>query len=170
MRSSPVVSASDCQCRSCNSPGFDLSILRHSGIWEAADEAVLNKAYRKKIQKTPLVKKCGNFHRLELSLCPPNRSPGCLQQRLPTSCLQIRAIGFELYVHLFLTGLMYIISSILDAHYIFTNKSTAFYKESEPRTPIQTLLKINRSWAQWLTLIRMTKDEKVLAIFKGLLL
>jgi hypothetical protein len=30
MRSSPVVRASDCQCRSRNSPGFDPSILGHS--------------------------------------------------------------------------------------------------------------------------------------------
>ena len=41
MRSSIVVRASDCQCTSCNGPGFDPSIRRHSGIWGAADEAVL---------------------------------------------------------------------------------------------------------------------------------
>ncbi len=40
MRCSRVVRASDCQCRSRNSPRLDLSILRHSGIWGAADEAV----------------------------------------------------------------------------------------------------------------------------------
>jgi hypothetical protein len=39
MRSSRVDRASSCQCRS---PRFDPSILRHNGIWEAADEAVLN--------------------------------------------------------------------------------------------------------------------------------
>jgi hypothetical protein len=49
MRSSLVVRASDCQCTSCNSPGFDPSIRRHSGIWGAADEAVLN-IVRKKIK------------------------------------------------------------------------------------------------------------------------
>ncbi len=38
---------SDCQCRRRNSPGFDSSILRHSGIWGAADEAVLNTVHRK---------------------------------------------------------------------------------------------------------------------------
>ena len=33
-------------------PGFDNSVLRHGGIWEAADEAVLNIIYKKKkIQK-----------------------------------------------------------------------------------------------------------------------
>jgi hypothetical protein len=32
MRSSLVVRASDCQCTSCNGPGFDPSIHRHSGI------------------------------------------------------------------------------------------------------------------------------------------
>ncbi len=30
------------------SPGFDLSILRHRGIWGAADEAVLNTVHRRK--------------------------------------------------------------------------------------------------------------------------
>ncbi len=51
MRSSLVVRASDCQCTSCNGPGFDPSIRRHSGIWGAADEAVLNiiQTKRKKI-------------------------------------------------------------------------------------------------------------------------
>jgi hypothetical protein len=33
MRSSRVVRASDCHCHSRNSPGFDPSILWHSGIW-----------------------------------------------------------------------------------------------------------------------------------------
>ncbi len=42
MRSGLVVRASDFQCTSCNGPGFDPSIRRHSGIWGAADEAVLN--------------------------------------------------------------------------------------------------------------------------------
>ncbi len=32
MRSSLLVRASDCQCTSCNCPGFDPSICRHSGI------------------------------------------------------------------------------------------------------------------------------------------
>jgi hypothetical protein len=49
MRSSKVVRASDCQCQSHNCSGFDPSILRHSGIWGAADEAVVNNVYRKKI-------------------------------------------------------------------------------------------------------------------------
>jgi hypothetical protein len=56
MRSSLVVRASDCQCRSRNSPGFDPGILRHSGIWGAADEAVLNTVHRsKKNAKNPPV-------------------------------------------------------------------------------------------------------------------
>ncbi len=42
IKSSRVVRASGCQCQSRNSPGFDPSILRHSGIWGAADDAVLN--------------------------------------------------------------------------------------------------------------------------------
>ncbi len=49
MRSSRVVRASDCQCQSRNNPGFDPSIFRHSGIWEAANEAVLNIIHKKKI-------------------------------------------------------------------------------------------------------------------------
>ncbi len=44
--------ASDCQCRSRNSPGLDPSILRHSGIWGVADEAVMKKAH-KKSKKSP---------------------------------------------------------------------------------------------------------------------
>ncbi len=58
MRFSLVVRASDCQCTSCNGPGFDPSIRRHSGIWWAADEAVLKlyekekKIPRKKYLKT----------------------------------------------------------------------------------------------------------------------
>ncbi len=55
MRSSQVVRASDCQCRSRNSPGIGQSILRLSGIWDAADEAVLNKVIRGKNPKTPLL-------------------------------------------------------------------------------------------------------------------
>jgi hypothetical protein len=57
MISSLVVRASDCQCRSRNSPGFNPSILRHRGIWGAADEAVLNTVHRrrKKIQQNPPV-------------------------------------------------------------------------------------------------------------------
>ncbi len=47
MRSSLVVRASDCQCTSCNGPGFNPSIRRHSGIWGAADEAVLSKVRKK---------------------------------------------------------------------------------------------------------------------------
>ena len=37
MRSSQVVWAFDCQCRSRNSLGLNPSILRHSGNWGAAD-------------------------------------------------------------------------------------------------------------------------------------
>ncbi len=52
MRSSLVVRASDCQCTSGNGPGFDPSIRRHSGIWGAADEAVLNTVMNKR-EKIP---------------------------------------------------------------------------------------------------------------------
>ncbi len=48
MRSSLVVRASDCQC---TSPGLDPSIRRYTGIWWAADEAVMNIV--RKINKNP---------------------------------------------------------------------------------------------------------------------
>ncbi len=57
MRSSLVVRASDCQCTSCNGPGFDSSIRLHSGIWGAADEAVLNIVRKKKIPPKNIYKK-----------------------------------------------------------------------------------------------------------------
>ncbi len=68
MRPSQVVRASDSQCRSRNCPGFDLSILRHSGIWGAADEAVLNIVHKKiKLSKTSpfdssYILICKDFH------------------------------------------------------------------------------------------------------------
>jgi hypothetical protein len=52
MRSSRAPRASGCQCQSHNSPGFDPSILRHSGIRGAADEAVWNNVH----EKNPLKK------------------------------------------------------------------------------------------------------------------
>ncbi len=48
MRHSRMVRASDSQCRSRNCPVFDTSILRHSRIWGAADEAVLKNILKKK--------------------------------------------------------------------------------------------------------------------------
>ncbi len=51
-RSCRAVKANDSQCRSRNCPGFDPSILRHSGIWGAANEAELNIVYKKK-KKSP---------------------------------------------------------------------------------------------------------------------
>jgi hypothetical protein len=53
MMSYRVVRVSDCQFQSRNSPGFDPSVLRDSGIWWAADEAVLKTAHKKSI-KIPL--------------------------------------------------------------------------------------------------------------------
>jgi hypothetical protein len=48
MRSSRMVRSSGCQCLRRNSPEFDPSILRHSGILRAADEAVLNNVHKRK--------------------------------------------------------------------------------------------------------------------------
>ncbi len=58
MRSSQVVRASDCQCQSRNSPGFDPSILRHSGIWGAAMKqcGITYIKIKNKILKIPLSK------------------------------------------------------------------------------------------------------------------
>jgi len=56
MRCRRVARSSDIQCRSRNCPGFDPSILRHSGIWGAADEAVLIKVHTKNSQNnTPVM-------------------------------------------------------------------------------------------------------------------
>ncbi len=49
MISSRVVKSSNSQCQSCNCPGFDPSILRHSGIWSVADIKVVRKKARKKM-------------------------------------------------------------------------------------------------------------------------
>ncbi len=57
MRSRRVVRASDCQCRSRNSSGFEPSILRHNGSGGASNEPVLNKVpYIRKSQINPPVK------------------------------------------------------------------------------------------------------------------
>jgi hypothetical protein len=58
MRSSQVVRAYGCQCQSRNSLGLDPRILRHSGIWGAADEAVLNKHIKRNTKKFPWKKAC----------------------------------------------------------------------------------------------------------------
>ncbi len=54
IRSSQVVRASNSQCQSGNSLGFKPSILRHSGIRGAKDEAVLNKVHKNKLKNPPL--------------------------------------------------------------------------------------------------------------------
>ncbi len=65
MRFSLVVRASDCQCTSCNGPGFDPSIRRHSGIWGAADEAVLNIVRKnKKISPKKYLKKISSYRKI----------------------------------------------------------------------------------------------------------
>ncbi len=71
MRSSLVVRASDYQCTSCNGPGFDPSIRRHSGIWGAADEAVLNivRTKKKKIPPKNIFKKSLATHTCYSSSC-----------------------------------------------------------------------------------------------------
>ncbi len=75
MRSSLVVRASDCQCTSCNGPGFDPSIRRHSGIWGAADEAVLNIVRKKKKKKKKKQKAQNPFNTLQKAPPHPQTSP-----------------------------------------------------------------------------------------------
>ncbi len=82
MRSSLVVRASDCQCTSCNGPGFDPSIRRHSGIWGAADETVLNNVRTKKIKNPPKKYFKKNFWRV------------FMRQSMKTRCSP-RDSGFE---------------------------------------------------------------------------
>jgi hypothetical protein len=50
MRSSSVFRPSLCQCQSRSIPGFNPNILRQSGIWGAANEAVFNKVLEKSPQ------------------------------------------------------------------------------------------------------------------------
>ncbi len=63
----------------CNSPGFDPSILRNSGIWGAEDGAVLNNVKRKKPQKIPLLRfsrnkmKDGTESKLATWMCLHNK-------------------------------------------------------------------------------------------------
>ncbi len=75
MRSRRVVRASDSHCHTRNCPGFDPSILRHSGIWRAADETVLNRVSylkRKNPKKSPLYLSkdgsCSKYYSRRLSL------------------------------------------------------------------------------------------------------
>jgi hypothetical protein len=52
-----IIKLQDCQYKSRNSPEFDPSILRHSGIWGVAGEAVLNIVHTKKLfKKTQSIK------------------------------------------------------------------------------------------------------------------
>ncbi len=55
---SRVVRASDCQCRSRMRPGLDTSILRLSGIWGAADKAMLNKLHKQRGYKVENREEC----------------------------------------------------------------------------------------------------------------
>jgi len=68
MRSIRVVTASDCLCQSRNSPGFDPSILRHSRIRAAADEALLNKVHKIKIRRSLPVRYEQRIGRSKLNL------------------------------------------------------------------------------------------------------
>ncbi len=54
MRSSLVVGVPDCKCTSCNGPGFDPSIRRHSAQWNLRGGRWSNAEYStKKIKKNP---------------------------------------------------------------------------------------------------------------------
>ncbi len=75
MRSSLVASASDWQCTCCNGPGFNPSIRRHSGIWWAADEAVLN-IVRKKNPPKKYLKKGSHYSQNSVAVEAQNTSRG----------------------------------------------------------------------------------------------
>ncbi len=57
-----MVRASDCQCQIRNTPDFNPSILRHSGIWGASDETVGVEVFQKS-KKIPL-STCRRLHLL----------------------------------------------------------------------------------------------------------
>ncbi len=115
MRSCPVDRASDSQHRR-NCPEFDPSILRHSGIWGAADEAVLNIVHKKKkYKKSPFNSSTSPGCRLILQ-DPPNHplaAPGsCLillvgalssNSRVPPGTVPIPT-GTRLFQPIFLVG------------------------------------------------------------------
>jgi hypothetical protein len=79
-----MVRASDCQCTSCNDSWFDPSIRRHSEIWGAAVEAVLN-IVRKKIPPKIFKKQNIYFRRV-------------LQIEFSTSTRQNSLAGFALSI------------------------------------------------------------------------
>ncbi len=75
-----MVRASDSQCRSRNCPGFDPSILGHSGISGAADETVLNIAYKKEKnpKKYPFITKSLPLNRMVAWHTPEPHDGGLL--------------------------------------------------------------------------------------------
>jgi len=62
MKSSRVVRSADCQCQSRNIPGFNPTILR---LWEAVNEAVLNKVHIGYKKNPPIF----NFPQVKIQLC-----------------------------------------------------------------------------------------------------
>ncbi len=89
MRSSRVVRASDSQCRSRNCPGFYPSILRHSGIWGAADEAVLNIVHKKKNPENPPFMVSAEGSRGDVGTS--HRFPAQTHSLTPSRCLKINS-------------------------------------------------------------------------------
>jgi hypothetical protein len=107
MRSSLMVKASDCQCTSCNGPGFDPSIRRHSGIWGAADEAVLNIVRRKtkNIPQKNIKKKiyilCNQVGTTKTGVC----RVVCLLAVCGTGYLiAVSASGSTVYINIYISG------------------------------------------------------------------
>ncbi len=107
MRSSLGVRASDCQCTNCNGPVFDPSIRRHSGIWRAADEAVLN-IVRRKTKKSNWQKLVAE-HLCESRWCSKTFSASITLQnmllrplsytaKLSRMPIRVVALAFDLYV------------------------------------------------------------------------
>ncbi len=95
-RSSRVVRPSDSQCHSRNCPTFDPSILRHSGIWGATDEAVLKIVHKKSkfVSGMPVPK------RLMPSCLYTGQQISTCFQKNPTSLSQSRSP--PLFIYLFI--------------------------------------------------------------------
>ncbi len=73
IRSSPLVRASNIQIKSRNRPGFDPSILLHSGILEVADKTVLNKVLKYQTLGSKLTEIGEGFMRIR-GICLVNHS------------------------------------------------------------------------------------------------
>jgi hypothetical protein len=87
MRSSLVVTASDCQCTSCNGPGFYPSIRRHCGFWGAPDKQAKKYYSEAWIRGSGSTQKCHGSGTLPITQVFLNSSevPVCYADQKPNS-------------------------------------------------------------------------------------